>query len=125
MYLHTLISGNPNFLAYTTGKCEPACVSSVTIAAAIYSWITVLPNLSECFTADCSSKLNVFPSYFQVEVQWKEGNGLPPLSTNCIVDEVDAPPPLPISVVNIVNIDTGRVTLALSGDVQDVEATVM
>ena len=64
-------------------------------------------------------------SYFQVEVRWKRGNGLPALSTNCTVEGVDAPPPLPISVVNIVNIDTGRVIPALSGDYQDVEVTVM
>ena len=75
--------------------------------------------------SDMADRLQSFPSYFQVEVLWKEGNGLPGLSTNCEVDGVDAPPPLPISVINIVNIDTGRVIPALSGDYQDVEATVM
>ena len=58
----------------------------------------------------------------QVEVLWKEGNPLPALSTNCEVDGVDAPPPLPISVVNVDNVDIILVTPR--GDVQDVQATV-
>ena len=53
---------------------------------------------------------------------WKEGNGLPGLSTNCEVDGVDVPPPLPISVVNVDNVDIILVTPR--GDVQDVQATV-
>jgi hypothetical protein len=36
--------------------------------------------------------------------------GLPALSIKCDEDGVDAPPPLPISLINITNRDTGRVT---------------
>ena len=54
---------------------------------------------------------------------WKAvGRGLPTPSINCEVDGVDAPPPLPISFINIVNIDTIRVTPR--GGVGDVQANV-
>jgi hypothetical protein len=46
-----------------------------------------------------------------VEVFWREvGVSLPALSINCEEDGVDAPLPLPISLINITNRDTGRVT---------------
>ena len=54
---------------------------------------------------------------------WREvGIGLPALSTNCEVDGVDAPPPLPISFINIVNVDTIRATPR--GGARDVQANV-
>ena len=122
-YLHTLLSSNTN---------NYLCILQPNVNQNVYR----LPEMLQPFTvesrfyrtsvsiSDMADRLQSFPSYFQVEVLWKEGNGLPALSTNCRVDGVDAPPPLPISVVNIVNIDTGRVTLALSGDFKDVEAIV-
>ena len=48
--------------------------------------------------------------------------GLPAFSIKCDEDGVDAPPPLPISFINIVNIDTIRVTPR--GGVGDVQANV-
>ena len=54
---------------------------------------------------------------------WREvGRGLPAFSINCEEDGVNAPPPLPISLINITNRDTGRVTPTDDG--RDVEVTL-